>query len=40
MIAVITGDIIASRKVLNQDEWLVPLKSLLNEWGKRPVTGI
>ncbi|CEA15432.1 hypothetical protein ING2E5B_0665 [Fermentimonas caenicola] len=36
MIAVITGDIIASRKVLNQDEWLVPLKSLLNEWGKRP----
>jgi len=36
MIAVITGDIIASRKVLNQDEWLVPLKTLFSEWGKRP----
>lgn len=37
MIAIITGDIIASRKVVNQDEWLLPLKSLFNSWGKRPV---
>jgi hypothetical protein len=34
MIAVITGDIIASRKVVNQDNWLVPLKTLLNSWYK------
>ena len=37
MIAIITGDIIASRKVVNQDKWLLPLKSLFNSWGKRPV---
>ena len=36
MIAVIKGDIIASRKLTNQEEWLEPLKSLLNEWGKTP----
>ena len=35
MIVVITGDIIASRKVVNQDKWLVPLKSLFSTWGKR-----
>lgn len=35
MIAVITGDIIASRKVVDQDKWLVPLKSLFSTWGKR-----
>lgn len=35
MIAVITGDIIASRLVLDQDKWLVPLKSLFNNWGIR-----
>ena len=36
MIAVITGDIKASRKIENQDKWLVPLKSLFSKWGKRP----
>ena len=36
MIAVIKGDIIASRKMNNQEEWLEPLKSLLNEWGETP----
>ncbi|MBF6598039.1 MAG: hypothetical protein ITF98_07405 [Fermentimonas sp.] len=35
MVAVITGDIIDSRKVVNQDKWLVPLKSLFSTWGKR-----
>lgn len=36
MIAIITGDIIASRKLLNQDKWLLPLKELLASWGDRP----
>ncbi|NLE05631.1 MAG: AsnC family protein [Crenarchaeota archaeon] len=36
MIAVITGDIIASRKLVNQDIWLFPLKSLLATWGDSP----
>lgn len=36
MIAVITGDIIASRKVVNQDRWLLPLKTLLSTWGDSP----
>ena len=36
MIAVITGDIIASRKLVNQDKWLIPLKTLLDTWGKSP----
>lgn len=36
MIAVITGDIIASRKLVNQEKWLSPLKNLLNAWGERP----
>ncbi|HUI32367.1 MAG: SatD family protein [Dysgonamonadaceae bacterium] len=36
MIAVIKGDIIASRKLSNQEEWLQPLKALLNRWGKTP----
>jgi hypothetical protein len=34
MIAVIKGDIIASRKLGNQALWLKPLKSLLATWGK------
>lgn len=34
MIAVIKGDIIASRKLENQALWLRPLKSLLASWGK------
>ena len=36
MIAVIKGDIIASRKLINQEVWLQPLKNLLNQWGKTP----
>lgn len=38
MIAVITGDIISSRKLVNQEKWLIPLKALLNIWGKSPET--
>ena len=34
MIAVIKGDIIASRKLENQALWLKPLKSLLTSWGE------
>lgn len=34
MIAVIKGDIIASRKLENQALWLKPLKSLLASWGE------
>lgn len=36
MIAVITGDIIASRKLINQEKWLFPLKNLLAGWGDSP----
>lgn len=36
MIAVIKGDIIASRKLENQEKWLLPLKELLAEWGDAP----
>lgn len=36
MIAVIKGDIVASRKLKDQDKWLKPLQSLLSQWGKRP----
>jgi hypothetical protein len=36
MIAIIKGDIIASRKLVNQEIWLNPLKSLLNRWGNTP----
>lgn len=36
MIAVITGDIIASRKLVNQEKWLLPLKNLLAKWGDSP----
>ncbi len=36
MKAVITGDIIASRKLVDQEKWLQPLKNLLNTWGERP----
>lgn len=35
MIAVITGDIVASRELINQDKWMKPLKKLLGTWGKR-----
>jgi hypothetical protein len=37
MIAVLTGDIVASRKLINQEKWLSPLKELFNSWGKRPI---
>lgn len=36
MIAVIKGDIIASRKLVDQEKWLLPLKNLLDTWGKSP----
>lgn len=36
MIAVIKGDIIASRKLDDPEKWLNPLKELLNKWGKVP----
>lgn len=36
MVAVITGDIISSRKLTDQDKWLSPLKELFNTWGERP----
>ena len=36
MIAVIKGDIIASRKLVNQSKWILPLKSLLASWGESP----
>ena len=35
MVAVITGDIIASRKLIDQDLWLRPFKALLSSWGER-----
>ncbi|MGB0176746.1 MAG: transcriptional regulator [Owenweeksia sp.] len=36
MIAVITGDIIHSRKLKNQQIWLQPLKALFKPWGQSP----
>lgn len=36
MIAVIKGDIIASRSLTNQEKWLTPIKTLLNKWGNSP----
>jgi len=36
MIAVITGDIIDSRKVSDASVWLNPFKKLLNVWGASP----
>ncbi|HHU96107.1 MAG: SatD family protein [Bacteroidota bacterium] len=36
MIAVISGDIIGSRKLENQEVWLKPLQNLLNTWGESP----
>ncbi|MCL6259972.1 SatD family protein [Aquiflexum sp. TKW24L] len=35
MLAVITGDIVDSRKLLSQQDWLLPLESLLNSWGSK-----
>lgn len=36
MIAIIKGDIIASRKLENHSIWLSPLKNLLASWGDSP----
>lgn len=36
MVSIITGDIIASRKLVNQEKWLLPLKKLFSTWGKSP----
>lgn len=36
MVAIITGDIISSRKIVNQEKWLSPLKNLLKSWGETP----
>ncbi len=36
MIAIIKGDIIASRKVDDPERWLIPLKNLLGKWGNSP----
>lgn len=36
MVAIIKGDIIASRKLLDQEKWLQPLKSLFSQWGNTP----
>lgn len=36
MIAVISGDIIASRELENQGIWLNPLQNLLKTWGDSP----
>ncbi|MCP9751227.1 SatD family protein [Ferruginibacter sp. HRS2-29] len=38
MIGVITGDIINSREADNQQEWLVPIKKVFNQFGKTPKT--
>ena len=40
MVAVITGDIIASRNLVNQENWLQPLKSLFAIWGESPKSWI
>lgn len=36
MVAIIKGDIIATRKLLDQEKWLQPLKSLFSQWGNTP----
>ena len=33
MIAVLKGDIVQSRKLDDQELWLLPLKTLLKKWG-------
>ncbi len=37
MIAVIKGDIVASRKLKDPEKWLIPLKELLSHWGEAPM---
>ncbi|PZX55372.1 hypothetical protein LV84_02510 [Algoriphagus ratkowskyi] len=36
MIALLTGDIINSRELKNQNLWLIPFKQLLSHWGETP----
>ena len=36
MIAIIKGDIMASRKLNNPELWLLPLKKQLSSWGQTP----
>jgi hypothetical protein len=36
MIAIITGDIIDSKNLKDQNNWLVPIKTLFSQWGKTP----
>ncbi|MBI3143637.1 MAG: hypothetical protein HYZ16_12500 [Bacteroidetes bacterium] len=36
MIAVLKGDIVASRKLKNPELWLNPIKELLGKWGQSP----
>ncbi|HLW15429.1 MAG TPA: SatD family protein [Flavobacteriaceae bacterium] len=36
MIAVLKGDIIASRKMSSQEVWIKPLKGILSQWGETP----
>lgn len=36
MIAIIKGDIVASRKLTDQEKWLSPLKKRLETWGSSP----
>ena len=36
MIAIITADIINSRKVVNSEIWIAPLKKLLSNYGSTP----
>lgn len=38
MVAILTGDIIQSRKVVDAGVWLGPLKQLLNRFGQSPTT--
>lgn len=36
MLAVIKGDIIGSRQLIDQESWLGPLKNVLSKWGTTP----
>ncbi|RYY23307.1 MAG: transcriptional regulator [Chitinophagaceae bacterium] len=38
MIAIITGDIINSRRITNQKVWIAPLKKVLRSYGQSPAT--
>jgi hypothetical protein len=38
MIAILTGDIVDSRKLESHEIWILPLKSLFSTWGSSPKT--